>query len=91
MNTHPDALVIFSAGNSGTMGPRSVMAPATNKNGLAVGASLNSAASWAYTDGGSLGASEDKVAFFSSLGPTADGRMKPDILAPGKQREYLFM
>ena len=87
MKTHPDALVIFAAGNSGSMGPRSVMAPATNKNGLAVGASLNSAASWAHDGGGaSLGASEDQVAFFSSVGPTADGRMKPDILAPGKGR-----
>jgi hypothetical protein len=25
----------------------------------------------------------DKVAYFSSKGPTADGRLKPDIIAPG--------
>jgi subtilisin family serine protease len=52
--------------------------PATAKNVIAVGAqdswgsSLNSGA---YGPG--------FVAFFSSRGPTADGRMKPDIMAPG--------
>jgi len=27
---------------------------------------------------------KDYLAYFSSRGPTADGRIKPDIVAPGK-------
>ncbi|MGB0515200.1 MAG: S8 family serine peptidase, partial [Wenzhouxiangellaceae bacterium] len=61
-------LVTVSAGNSGP-GLDSIGAPATAKNALTVGALNN---------GNSL-----SVAGFSSRGPTDDGRIKPDIQAPG--------
>jgi hypothetical protein len=41
MAKYPDTLVIFSAGNSGAYGAYSVTSPATNLNGMAIGASLN--------------------------------------------------
>ena len=44
--------------------------PATAKNVIAVGA--------VYSD-------TDEVASFSSWGPTDDGRLRPDIVAPGHQ------
>jgi len=61
-------LVTVSAGNSGP-GLDSIGAPATAKNALTVGA-LN--------EGNST-----VIAGFSSRGPTDDGRIKPDIQAPG--------
>jgi len=67
-----DALLVFSAGNDGS--PGSVGTPGTSKNSMTVGASY----------GGSCSNNcENNVAEFSSQGPTADGRIKPDILAPG--------
>ncbi|MEA3312146.1 MAG: S8 family serine peptidase [candidate division WOR-3 bacterium] len=64
---HPDFLVLFSAGNSSSSG---IKPPATAKNVVAVGASLN-------------GTSATIPAGFSSIGPTADGRIKPTVTAPG--------
>lgn len=32
-----------------------------------------------------VGADIDTMAFFSSYGPTMDGRIKPDVVAPGDQ------
>lgn len=63
-----DHLVLFSAGNSGP-GSNTIGAPATAKNALTVGA---------LGHGNSL-----LAASFSSRGPTDDGRLKPDIQAPG--------
>jgi hypothetical protein len=68
---HPDAVVLVAAGNSGEEGDGSVGSPATGKNVLGVGATLH----------GSV--SPPCVAPFSSRGPTDDGRIKPDLLAPG--------
>jgi subtilisin family serine protease len=65
-----DTLVLFAAGNSGA-GSDTVISPATGKNVVAVGASLH-------------GDFEPPcVAAFSSRGWTADGRIKPDVVAPG--------
>ncbi len=72
MWTHPDMLVIFSAGNDGPQ-PRTIATPAMNKDGLAVGA----------TNSPSNLGSQDDLFVFSSHGPTSDGRMKPDVTAPG--------
>eukprot|EP01032_Pedospumella_encystans_P022858 gene22858-25889_t len=36
MWNHPDALVLFSAGNSGESGARTINSPSTNKNGVSV-------------------------------------------------------
>jgi subtilisin family serine protease len=63
-----DQLWVFAAGNSGPV-PGSICSPGAAKNVLAVGCLLNSCAL--------------DVASFSSRGPTADGRYKPEIYAPG--------
>jgi hypothetical protein len=66
---HKDDLIFFAAGNSG---PRrgTVGSPSTNKNGVSVGATLR-------------GFRAGAMAGFSSCGPTADGRIKPDVTLPG--------
>jgi len=66
---HKDDLIFFAAGNSGP-GSGSVGSPSTNKSGISVGATLR-------------GTSADSMASFSSCGPTADGRIKPDVTVPG--------
>jgi len=93
MYWNKDALIVFSAGNDGWCPERttSITSPATSKNALAVGASLSSADSWSevgeydslYSNFGPKGFDEDSVAHFSSIGPTSDSRLKPDIVAPG--------
>jgi len=69
MWNHKDFLIFFAAGNAGP-GTSSVGSPSTAKNGVSVGATLR-------------GTSADSMAGFSSCGPTADGRIKPDITVPG--------
>ena len=69
MFDHPDFLILFAAGNAGP-GTGSVGSPSTNKNGISVGATLR-------------GTSANSMASFSSCGPTADGRIKPDLTMPG--------
>ncbi|KAL7518658.1 hypothetical protein ACHAWX_003466 [Stephanocyclus meneghinianus] len=69
---HPDLLLVASAGNNGDKGFSTIGAPASCKNVLAVGATFNA-----------LFGPTSFVASFSSRGPTSDGRIKPDILAPG--------
>lgn len=86
MYNFPDSLVLFAAGNEGTeVGLHSVTAPSTNKNGVCVGASHNTADAWhsylAFTYDSVYTA--DGIADFSSIGPTKDLRMKPDLVAPG--------
>jgi subtilisin family serine protease len=61
-------LVVNSAGNEGNGSWRYVVAPADGDSVLAVGAVL----------GNGLRAS------FSSVGPTSDGRVKPDVMAQGQ-------
>ena len=74
---HPDFLVIFSAGNNGpkagTLTPE-----AYTKNALVVGASQSPHPAFnpQQVDSG-------QACDFSSRGPTSDGRLKPDLLAPG--------
>lgn len=69
---HEDMLFVHSAGNSGG-GPddASVVTPAVAKNTLAVGALVH----------GRDGAAD--LAPFTSRGPALDGRLKPDVVAPG--------
>jgi minor extracellular serine protease Vpr len=56
----------------------------TGNNIISVGA-YTSKNSWTALNGSgqSNGASNGAIAYFSSKGPTADGRTKPDITAPG--------
>lgn len=68
---HPDFLAVVAAGNEAE--PGSVASPGTAKNCLTVGACGNN------RNGHSL----DTIASFSSRGPTAKGRQKPDVVAPG--------
>ncbi len=71
VNDNPDFLTLFSAGDSSNLG---VTPPSTAKNAISVGASTTGAfgtipPGQTYAD--------------SSQGPTLDGRIKPDIVAPG--------
>jgi hypothetical protein len=77
-----EMVICFSAGNSGI---GRVGSPSSGKNVIAVGASENVRKSG--TDG--CGTRDDDadnvqdIAIFSSGGPLSDGRLKPDICAPG--------
>jgi hypothetical protein len=67
---HKDMLVVFAGGNAGP-GSDTVGSPATGKNVVAVGATWH-------------GDEEPLcVVDFSSRGWTHDGRIKPDVVAPG--------
>lgn len=65
-------LVINSAGNEGSSPWRYIGVPADGKKVLAVGAVK----------------SDRTIASFSSRGPTADGRIKPDVCAMGEQTTF---
>jgi hypothetical protein len=69
MWNHKDFLIFFAAGNAGP-GTASVGSPSTAKSAVSVGATLRST-------------SANSMASFSSCGPTADGRIKPEITVPG--------
>ena len=70
----PKLLPIFSVGDRGANGASQISPPSTAKNVLSVGAS---------TTGTGSTASPGSVASISSQGPTLDGRIKPDVVAPG--------
>ena len=74
-----DFVVLFAAGNQGGQGLSSVATPSNAKNCIAVGASELRDPSTDSPLSNGLG----NVAWFSSLGPTNDGRIKPDVIAPG--------
>lgn len=67
----------FSAGNAGP-GSTTISSPAVAKNVIATGASENNRFEFVtYGDG------QEVMADFSSRGPAEDGRIKPDLVAPG--------
>ncbi len=90
MKRRNNFLAIIAAGNDGAYAHRTVGSPATAKNVLTIGAASQSLLSAKETVG-----SHDEylehpdyysiksLASFSSTGPTRDGRMKPDVTAPG--------
>ncbi|KAE9125731.1 hypothetical protein PF005_g6726 [Phytophthora fragariae] len=85
INENPDVLVVVAAGNSGETtitGQRTISSPSGAKNVISVGASLNSASTFAQFGCPNV-FNEHTVAAFSSAGPTTDGRLKPDVVAPG--------
>ncbi|HXU75745.1 MAG TPA: S8 family serine peptidase, partial [Methylomirabilota bacterium] len=67
----------FSAGNAGP-GSQTIGSPAVAKNVIATGASENDRLDLLVYDEG-----PDAIADFSSRGPCADGRIKPDVVTPG--------
>lgn len=75
--SHPDFIAVLGAGNKGP-GRSTLTNEATSKNSLTIGASqsprpvFNPEAMFA-----------DQAADSSSRGPTSDGRIKPELLAPG--------
>ncbi len=70
-------VVVFAAGNAGP-GLQTISTPAVAKNVMAVGASQNDRMGFSlYTEG------VESMADFSSRGPCEDGRVKPDLVAPG--------
>ena len=83
---NPEFLPVFSAGNAGNDGDGDEMtigSPAAAKNVLAVGATQNARAK-------RLGEKCENgdpsvTAEYSSRGPCKDGRIKPDVAAPGTQ------
>ncbi|MCX6895700.1 MAG: S8 family serine peptidase [Verrucomicrobia bacterium] len=85
---------VFAAGNDGP-DVSTVTSPGTAKNVIVVGAAEN-VFSFAITNGGNDAAGNDgcatpdtdannanDVSYSSSAGPCNDGRLKPDIMAPG--------
>ena len=86
---HQDFIALFANGNQGFDEQGTVNTPATAKSVVSVGASLNADRSWALIKrtcpapqrpGGCAASLSDS----SSSGPTADGRLKPDVVAPGE-------
>jgi len=80
-----EMVIVFAAGNDGS-GANTVGLPGTAKNVITVGASEN-VQSFGGNDAcgiGNAGADNaNDIIAFSSRGPTADGRRKPEIVAPG--------
>ena len=66
-----DIAIFMAAGNDGVSG---INSPGTAKNVITVGAS----------DSSRFGGNINDIAIFSSRGPTDDGRIKPDVVAPGR-------
>ncbi|MBI5550031.1 MAG: S8 family serine peptidase [Desulfobacterales bacterium] len=108
LREHPDALILFAAGNEGvdqdgdrTLDRNSLYAPASAKNVVAVGAveggvlGIGFRGNWGDLDADSrrflnptdrqdpISGEPDRIALFSSAGPSVDGRIKPDVCAPG--------
>jgi uncharacterized repeat protein (TIGR01451 family) len=89
-----EMVIVFSAGNAGPT-PGTVGAPGSAKNVLCVGAAEN-VHSFSLANGGNRSAGTDgcsrgdtaadsaeDMSDYSSRGPCADGRKKPDLVAPG--------
>jgi hypothetical protein len=73
--SHPDMLLVFDTGNANPNVPppaSSVPAPGCAKNGMQVGGTR-------YTG---VYPFDDVVTPFGYIGPTRDGRIKPDMVAP---------
>ena len=72
----------FSAGNAGP-GIQTVGSPAVAKNVIATGASVNNRFNLPIEEYTIYDTGQETMADFSSRGPCEDGRIKPDVVAPG--------
>jgi hypothetical protein len=83
-----EMIIVFAAGNAGP-GSNTVGSPGNAKNVITVGAAESYRPTW--TDGCAVPPSGADNAMdiinFSSRGPTDDGRVKPEIVAPGTHIE----
>jgi serine protease AprX len=77
VQNHGDVVVV-AAGNSGD-GQRTVGSPGAAAQALTVGAG----AEWSAPVGAPNHSDGVYLPYFSSRGPTLDGRIKPDVVAPG--------
>jgi len=82
---HPDFLPVFAAGNEGNyyggqLAENTIGQPGTAKNVLTVGASESVRPESIYP---SYADNPAQIVYFSSCGPCGDGRIKPDVVAPG--------
>jgi hypothetical protein len=80
---------------NGVIDPRSITPPGTAKNCITIGATENARPNFTLNYSEAFGYPADPIASdrmannpdglvaFSSRGPTADGRIKPDVVAPG--------
>lgn len=77
--------IVFAAGNSGASGSGTIGSPANAKNVITVGAAESYRPTWWDGCGVSANGADNAndMAGFSSRGPVSDGRIKPDIVAPG--------
>lgn len=87
---HQDLVVCFAAGNSGKAATRKghIGAQPAAKNCITVGSCENLRSSQdhtceVYDAKGLVKGNPDNISGFSSRGPTMEGRIKPDIVAPG--------
>lgn len=72
--TEAGIITVVAAGNEGPR-PKTIGTPGNAENVITIGA---------MDDRGTVSRDDDKLAYFSSIGPTKfDERVKPDILAPG--------
>jgi subtilisin family serine protease len=77
---------IKSAGNAGNSGNQTISPPGTAKNLITVGATENVRAFGGPDRSGIQDSAADNITErigFSGKGPTDDGRLKPDVMAPG--------
>lgn len=72
----------FSAGNAGP-GAQTIGSPAVAKNVIATGASQNNRFNLPIEEFPIYDTGQETMADFSSRGPCEDGRIKPDVTAPG--------
>jgi hypothetical protein len=73
-------ILVWAAGNEVTSGCpgtfKTIPPPSPAKNTISVGA---------------VSSLDEEIAFFSSRGPTDDGRLRPDVAAPGHEKDGLIM
>jgi len=65
--------VLIAAGNSGPTS-KTIGSPGIEPSIITIGA---------FDDRGTVDRADDKLAYFSSKGPTIDGEIKPDLVSPG--------